>query len=110
MTKNPKMPDGLLPEAGKLWKSVLSDFDLGPGEVELLRVACLSLSEFLEARQGLCEQGLTFRTAGGQIKANPLVMIQKQAGARFISVMAALGLEYRQDPKSNIGRPSLRYT
>lgn len=109
MTKNPKSPDDLLLEAEKLWDSVLSDFDLGQAEIEILRVACLSLSEFLEARQGLSEQGLTFRTASGQIKQNPLILIEKVAGSRFLSAMNSLSLEYRENPKANIGRPGGRY-
>ena len=100
-------PKKIRPEAKNLWKSVHKDYQIEDASREILRVACLSLSRFLEAREKLDKEGLTFTTNSGQVKKNPLIEIEKISRQGFLSAMNSLGLEVESDNKNRPGRPTI---
>ncbi len=67
----PKPPPTLSKNAKAWWKSVVSDFDLDPHHVHLLRLACEALDQAAEARKHLDEDGSVFDDRFGQPKESP---------------------------------------
>ena len=108
MSRTPPYPKNLRPEAKRLWRQVHEDFELDPPGRELLRVGIMSLSNYLEARDKLAEEGMTFKTKSGQVKKHPLIEVMKFERAGFLSSMSQLGLDYNDEtPKRGPGRPTV---
>jgi phage terminase small subunit len=96
----PRPPKGVCKEARKLWRGVLEEFHLGADSLEILRVACLSLSTYMDAKLELDETGRTFTTEGGQVKRNPLCQTERDSLTGFLQAIRLLGLDYpEQTPK-----------
>jgi len=93
------------PEAKRLWREIHTQFALEADELELLRTACDALARLYQARDQLDREGLTFKTATGQIRKHPANEIEKNARAGFISSLKALNFEWDPTEKRNVGRP-----
>lgn len=95
--KKPRPEKEWCQESKTLWTATLNDWEMSQDAVETLRVACRSLHRYLEADHLLDEQGLVFKTSGGQIKKNPLVEVAKNERAGFLAALRSLNLKYEDD-------------
>ena len=106
--KIPHAPRNIRPEAKQLWKQVHEDWDVDPASQEILRVAVISLSRFLEARETIDIEGATYTTPTGQIKKHPALEVEKASRMGFLAAMRDLALDYDDDePKRGPGRPAI---
>lgn len=108
MAKRTKPPDLKMPEALRLWRSVLRDYDLDEAGVELLRTAVMSYDDYLYFRDALRRTGPVYKTATGLIRKSPLVDAIRIERSGFLQAMSALGLEPDDGPKRGPGRPLKR--
>lgn len=92
-------------EAKTMWQEIQAGWILGPDGLPILRVACLSLSRYLEAEGILDEEGLYFTTASGQKKKHPMVEVSKNERAGFLAAMRQIDLQGEPEPPKRIGRP-----
>lgn len=91
--KPPTAPAGLGPTGGKLWRSVLDDFELRPDELRILEDACREAA-LIDKLQHEIDQLTTLIARGsmGQPVANPLIQEVRQHRATFAQLMARLKL------------------
>jgi hypothetical protein len=61
-----------------LWKAVLSRWELGPHELELLRLACEALDRCEEAREAVARDGAYVEGRFG-LKAHPALAVERDA-------------------------------
>lgn len=81
-------PPGLGERGSTFWDTVLDTYELGLGEVELLREVCRSLDLCDELTAQIERDGLVVRGSEGQPRANPLVT-QLTAARRLLSLQIA---------------------
>jgi P27 family predicted phage terminase small subunit len=103
--KIPQVPKNLCSEARALWRDIHNDFEVGADAREILRVGCMSLTRYLEAKEILDREGLTFKTASGQVKKHPVCSVEKDSLTSFLQAMRLLGLEFEQPKPKGPGRP-----
>ena len=68
----PRAPEGAGREGGRLWTSVLAEFELSGHELSVLREAARAADRCEALAAALAETGLTQLTAHGAVKCNPL--------------------------------------
>jgi hypothetical protein len=104
--KSPSLPQGASrPEAEKLWKETIAEYDLDASGLEMLRVAVMSLDKFLKFTAQLEIEGPTYRTKAGTVKKNPLHELIRHERQGFISAMRLLDLDPEPTEKKRVGRP-----
>lgn len=102
-----KCPEGLNKESRRLWLDVSKGWKLDTDSIEILRVACFSLHNFLEAKKVLDKEGAYFTTTTGQKKKHPLWEIMKNERTGFLQAMKQLNLSDGTDEaKREPGRPA----
>ena len=96
----PKAPKNIRPEASKLWRQVHHDFDIDPEATQILTVAVISLSRFLDIRETIDREGSTYETPTGQLKKHPGLEVEKIARQGFFISNEAtkIRLWRRSDP------------
>jgi P27 family predicted phage terminase small subunit len=101
----PEPPAELGAHGSKLWRDILSEWDI-PDQASLavLRQACSAFdrAETLHAR--IEEDGETIMLPGGSMKANPLLMVEISARSLVARLLGRLGL-LDGEPKRGPGRP-----
>src|SRR5215813_10227559 len=91
---NGGVPDHLAKPEGDLFARVVRAYGLHD-EVsrQILAEACTSLMRAREARETIDKEGVSFRDRWGQIKANPVCAIERDARAAALSAFRQLNLE-----------------
>ena len=89
----------------RFWYDSLNDFEFGADGLEVLRMACNCLNRFLEAKEAIDTEGVTFKTESGQIKKHPAAEVEKTARQGFLQAVKMLGFEV--DEKRPVGRPGV---
>lgn len=95
----PRANPNWLPEVKKSHRLIYKNWVLDVEHGETFRGCCERLNRFLECRNQLEREGLTFTTKNGQIKANPLLSEQKNAWAGYLSGMRLLEFEPADEKK-----------
>ena len=88
-----KPPAHLSEEAREWWQSVTSDFDLEPHHLKLLQCAAEAWDRMTLAREAVAKDGITFRSANGDLKTNPAVSIERDARVAFARLVRELDLD-----------------
>ncbi|HPK04047.1 MAG TPA: P27 family phage terminase small subunit [Candidatus Sumerlaeota bacterium] len=91
--KIPTPPKNLERSGRRVWKTVLSEYELDGSAREVLAVACLALDRAEGARELIAEHGILLVDRFGQQKANPAAAIERDARGQFLSAMRQLGLD-----------------
>ena len=89
----PKAPAGLSKRSAKLWRAVLTEFELSPAEEELLRNALTALDRADEAAAILASEGLVTVDRYGSPKAHPAADIESRNRALYGRFTAQLGVK-----------------
>ena len=92
-------------EAKGLWKSVLANYEIDQAGIEVLRVAVVSLDNFLRYQAMMQKFGPVFKSKSGQIKKNPISELLKVERVGFLQAMRDLGLEGDTEVRRQ-GRPT----
>ncbi|MGI9079738.1 MAG: hypothetical protein ACR2GF_02770 [Acidimicrobiales bacterium] len=89
----PKAPAGLTKRSSKLWRAVLAEFELSPGEVELLRNALAALDRADQAAAIIEAEGLVTVDRYGSPKTHPAADIETRNRALYGRFLAQLGVK-----------------
>ncbi len=97
-------PKHLSKEAKKLWKEILTEYEISDAAgIRILRVALEALDRCQKARVSIDKIGLLVKDKFGQVKPHPLLPIERDSRAAFLSGLKALNLDL--EPLKDIGRP-----
>ncbi len=104
MTNNgPKPPEGLKTAGRRLWREVLTDYDLEQHELLLLREAC-RVSDRLDELAALVERdGAVVDSPQGE-RAHPALVESRQQQITLARVLAALRLPAGEEGDQASGR------
>lgn len=72
-SRSPAAPKGLHSRARRLWKEVVSAYQLRPDELILLETACKTVGVVADLEDALAGQPLTTKGSMGQERENPLL-------------------------------------
>mgnify|MGYP001348768264 CR=1 FL=1 len=106
MKTTQKAPKHLSAEARKIWKEILAEYSIDDAAgLRILRVALESFDRGQAARQAIDRDGLTVIDKAGQVNSHPLLPIERDSRAAFLSGLKALNLDVFP-PKNRPGRPN----
>jgi P27 family predicted phage terminase small subunit len=87
-------PPTSLGKAGRhYWRRVVTQYELGEADLELLTGCCHLLDRAAVARETIAQQGQTVIDRYGQVKPHPAVEQERQAWLAFVRVRRELGLD-----------------
>ncbi len=86
-------PDGLSVRARRLYSDVTALYLLEPHQLAVL-VKALEAFDTAEAARKAIGTALTVETRLGDVKVNPLIVVERDARAQFFLGMKQLGLDY----------------
>ena len=90
--KGPRPPSHLSAEAKEWWRTVVSDYELDPHHLRLLRLAAEAWDRGQQARRALV-RGVTYRDRFNQPRARPEVAIERDARLAFARLVRELGFD-----------------
>ena len=103
-------PRGLSARAGRLWKSINTEFELEQSQLAILEAALFNYDRFLGARDEIDRKGITITSMRShQVHANPAVKIEEAAWRSFVRGIEMLDLDYDLKDKRGPGRPPAGY-
>ncbi|MDA8124031.1 MAG: hypothetical protein M0009_02420 [Deltaproteobacteria bacterium] len=106
MKSTPKAPKHLSSEAKKIWKEILAEYSIDDAAgLRILRVALESFDRAQAARVAIDRDGLTVIDKAGQVKSHPLLPIERDSRAAFLSGLKGLNLDILP-PQNRPGRPN----
>lgn len=91
--KAPEPPEHLSEEAGQWWRDVARDYEFEAHHFRLLQAACEAWDRMQLARKEVAVNGITFKAANGDLKANPAVAIERDARTAFARLVRELDLD-----------------
>lgn len=109
MTAGPKAPAGLGKAGAGLWRRVVAEFEVGPGEAELLEAACIQWQRIADAEQLIAEDGLVVDGARGR-QAHPAIAVSRDASRLLAALVRHLRIELTEEVvthrRGTAGRPT----
>jgi P27 family predicted phage terminase small subunit len=98
-------PKHLSKEAKILWKEILTEYQISDAAgIRILRVALEAFDRAQSARVSIDKIGLLVKDKFGQIKPHPLLPIERDSRAAFLSGLKALNLDI-EPLQDGPGRP-----
>ena len=104
MPKIPATPKTLKTAGRRLWKAILTDFELDAGAREILHQAARSLDRATEAAAAVDAEGLVIHDRFGQAKPHPALATEATARAQFLTAVKQLNLDI-EPLQDGPGRP-----
>ena len=102
MPENLTAPEHLSEERQAWWLQMMTEWDLGTHQVELLTMAAESIDLANMARRVLDEEGLTQPGRQGQVVVRPEVIIERDNKRLYKDLMKQLGIG--KEPPKKRGR------
>lgn len=93
MNAHARPPAHLRAETKSWWRRVVAEYQLEQHHLKLLQLAAESWDRANEARESLAISGLTFVDDRRNVRANPLIAVEKDAKALFMRALGALQLD-----------------
>ena len=94
MKTTQKAPKHLSAEGKKIWKEILAEYSIDDAAgLRILRVALESFDRAQSARATIDKDGMTVIDKAGQVKSHPLLPIERDSRAAFLSGLKALNLD-----------------
>jgi hypothetical protein len=91
-TKRPVVPPGLGQAGRAFWRSIITTYELSPGELELLRQACRTVDVLERVDGQLVADDLTVAGSRGQERAHPLLGVAVEQRRVLETLINALAL------------------
>jgi P27 family predicted phage terminase small subunit len=88
-----KPPRDYSPEAKRVWRELMENWNLDPAARPLLDTVCRALMRVREAQQLLARDGLVVRDRFGQAKPHPAAAIERDAQQTLLRNLRALNLD-----------------
>jgi hypothetical protein len=101
--KQDSAPPHLRPETASWWQTVVTEFELEPHHLRLLRLACEAWDRGQEAREAIAQHGSVFVDRFGQPRARPEIAIERDSRISFARMLRELALDV--DGPAEDGRP-----
>jgi hypothetical protein len=89
---NPRPPQSLGAAGKRLWRSVVSAYELSPAELEVLRQCCRLVDLIARADVELIDSELTVRGSTGQPRTHPLLGAVDEMRRTLAGLMRDLSL------------------
>ena len=94
MKSTPKAPKHLSAEGKKIWKEIQAEYSIDDSAgLRILRVALEAFDRAQMAREAIRRDGMTFLDKAGQVKSHPLLPIERDSRAAFLSGLKGLNLD-----------------
>lgn len=101
-------PKHLSVESKKIWKEILDEYSIEDAAgLRILRVALESFDRAQSAREAIDKDGMTVKDKAGQTKPHPLLPIERDSRAAFLSGLKSLNLDL-EPLRDRPGRPGGR--
>lgn len=99
-------PPGHLSREGKaLWRRLLAEYGIDDaGGLVVLAVCCEALDRMRGAQQAVLAEGQTVTDRFGQVKAHPLLSVERDARSAFLQALKSLNLDL-EPLQARIQRP-----
>ncbi|MBM3131735.1 MAG: hypothetical protein FJZ95_01715 [Chloroflexi bacterium] len=107
LDNQPKPPKHLKAATRRWFGQVLEEYNLEPHHVRLLTLAGESYDRAQQAREIIAQQGLTVTDRFGQVRAHPLLAVERDCRIAFARLLRELSLDI-EDP-GEPGRPPRLY-
>src|SRR4051812_11268991 len=92
-------------EAKKLKSRLLRDYAIeDEAGTVILRVALEAFDRMREAQKSVNDDGLTTSDRFGQVKAHPMLAVERDSRIAFLGALARLHLDF--EPLAEVGRPT----
>jgi hypothetical protein len=101
--KQDSAPPHLRRETASWWQTVVTEFELEPHHLRLLRLACEAWDRGQEAREAIAQHGSVFVDRFGQPRARPEIAIERDSRISFARMLRELALDV--DGPAEDGRP-----
>jgi P27 family predicted phage terminase small subunit len=99
----PKPPKGLSAEARRLWRRLVEDYSIEDQAGELLLQTGLEAFDRMRlAQEQIKRDGQTSTDRFGQVKAHPLLVVERDARSAMVQSLKALNLDL--EPLRDAGR------
>ena len=103
--KTIRSPKHLSKEAKKIWKSLIAEYAIDDiAGLKILRVALEAFDRAQSARGRIDLDGMTVKDRFGALKPHPLLPIERDSRAAFLSGLKALNLDL-EPLRDGPGRP-----
>lgn len=102
----PRPPRGLNAPGRRLWRSILTDYDLEEHETALLVLACRTVDRLDDIAEALVGEPLTVSNFRGDPVAHPLLNEQRQQSLTLARLLASLRIPFGDNEAE--GRPQRR--
>jgi P27 family predicted phage terminase small subunit len=94
-------PQHLAAEEAKLWDQLVRTYRFDdPASLELLTQACEARGRARQAREMVQNEGSTYKDDRGNLKAHPMIAVERSAEASFLSAFRLLRLDLAGGSKS----------
>ena len=104
--KNPLPPRGLSDAARRLWRSILTEYDIPDApRRSILEAGLRSFDRAEAARQILDREGAVVKDRWNQSKVHPASIIERDSRAAYLSALKQLAFDTGGEPSRGRGRP-----
>jgi P27 family predicted phage terminase small subunit len=108
MENEMKPPNHLSTEAKKIWREIVSEYQIRDcAGLRILRVSLEAFDRAQAARQQIEKYGMLLKDKFGQAKPNPLLPVERDSRAAFLSGLKCLNLDI-EPLRDRPGRPGGR--
>ena len=105
MKKSPTRSRPLSAEARSLRKAIVAEYGVeDPAGLAVLHAGLEALDRMREAQRAIAQDGVTVRDRFGQLKAHPLLPVERDARAQFLGAIKQLNLDL-EPLHDGTGRP-----
>lgn len=99
------VPQHLSDEAKQWWVDLHNEYSLDdPGGLLLLQTACEAFERMRDAQNIIKKEGATIKDRFEQIKAHPMLTVERDARSQMIQSLKALNLDV-EPLRDSVGRP-----
>ena len=105
--KKPRAPGHLQPPTRSWWAAVAADYQLEAHHFRLLQLAGEAWDRGEQAREALGKDGLTVTDDRGNVRAHPLLAVERDCRTAFARLVRELDLDTEAPPSSRIGPRNL---
>lgn len=95
--KPPRPPKGLGPAGRKLWRAIVSDWELRPDELAVLESACFEADIIRRLQEEMVDSPLTAKGSMGQLVEHPVSVALRQHRATQAQLLKQLRIPDPED-------------
>ena len=98
-------PKKLSPEAKGLWRKLQSEYDIHDAAgVQILAAGLEAFDRMRGAQEQIAKAGASFLDRFGQLRAHPLLPVERDARAAYLAALKSLNLDL-EPLRDRVGRP-----